>query len=361
MTSILAEQPFQTLAIGSLPRDQWVYDLVTDRGLGRVGERESERLLDRAVPGVIRMQERAGLDFVSDGEWRRNSYLDIIVEAVDGFERGLIPPREFSTSTLPAVVDKVQQRRPLVAPSAEFLVEHADARTIVSVPSPHTIGLKFWSAEHSRAAYETPEECVQDFIPIVRDEIRLLADLGVDAVQIDEPWLASLTNPAYLAAEGISDLDRELESSVAAINAVVEGLDTVPISVHVCGHTATVPGADPGPWKPLLDALGRMKVERFTLAFAGPNLDGFRDLEDFPADKVIGLGVLDTATSPIESSGEVVDRVEMAMRYISTERITLNSDCGFAPSARNRRSLDQVYQRLSAMSQAARLLRERYA
>lgn len=361
MTSILAEPLFPAVAIGSLPRDQWVYDLVTDSGLGQVDEEESERLFDRAVPGAIRMQERAGLDFVSDGEWRRNSYLDVVVEAIDGFERGLIPPREFSTSTLPAVVGKVQQRRPLVARSAEFLVEHSDARTIVSVPSPHTIGKKFWSATHSRAAYESPEECVRDIIPIVRDEVRLLADLGVDAVQIDEPWLASLANPAYLAAESISDLDRELESSVAAINAVVDGLDTVPISVHVCGHSATDLGADPRPWKPLLDALGRMNVERFTLAFAGPNLDGFRVLEDFPANKVIGLGVLDTASSRVESPGEVVDRVEMAMAYISPERITLNSDCGFAPSARNRRSLDQVYQRLSAMSQTARLLRERHA
>ena len=360
MTNNLGDTPFQTLAVGSLPRDQWVFDLITDRGLGRVDEEESERLLDRAVPGAIRMQERAGLDFVSDGEWRRNSYLDVIVEAVDGLERGLIPPREFSTSALPAVVGKVQQRRPLVARSAEFLVEHADARTIVSVPSPRTIGEKFWSATHSRAAYETPEECVQDIIPIIRDEIRLLASLGVDAIQIDEPWLASLANPAYLAAEGISDLDGALESSVEAINAVVEGLNTVPISVHVCGHSPTVPGADPGPWKPLLDALGLMDVERFTLAFAGPNLDGFRVLEDFPADKVLGLGVLDTASSHIESPGEVVDRVEMAMKYVPPERITLNSDCGFAPSARNRRSLDEVYHRLSAMSQAARLLRERH-
>lgn len=247
-----------------------------------------------------------------------------------------------------------------MARSAEFLVQRADAKTIVSVPSPHTIGRKFWSAEHSRTAYETPEECVEDIVPIVRDEIRLLADLGVDAVQIDEPWLASMANPAYLAAEGISDLDRELESTVAAINAVVDGLDSVPISVHVCGHSATVPGADPGPWKPLLDALGRMNVERFTLAFAGPNIDGFRVLEDFPADKIIGLGVLDTATTDIESPDEVVDRVETAMNYIPPERITLNSDCGFAPSARNRRSLDLVYQRLVAMSKAASLLRERH-
>jgi 5-methyltetrahydropteroyltriglutamate--homocysteine methyltransferase len=350
--------PFQTVAVGSLPRDQWVYDLVTDRREGRVSESESDRLLDRAVPAAIRMQERAGLDFVSDGEWRRLNYLDVIVDAVDGLQRGLIPPREFSTSTLPAVVSRLRQRSPLVAHSAEFLVKHAEQKTIVSVPSPHTIGKNFWSADHSREAYGTPEECIQDVIPIIRAEIQRLGDLGVDAIQIDEPWLASLANPAFRAAEGILDLDRELESNVAAINAVVEGIDTVPISVHVCGYSPTAPGSVFRNWSPLFDALGLMEVERFTLAFAGPNLDGFRVLEDFPEDKILGLGVLDTAVSRIELTDEIVDRAQSAMRYVPPERITLNSDCGFAPSARNRGSLDQVYQRLSAMSGAARVLRE---
>jgi len=358
VTNLHSKTPFQTLAVGSLPRDQWIYDLVTDRGLGRVSESESERLLDRAVPGAIRMQERAGLDFVSDGEWRRLNYLDVIVEAVDGLQRGLIPPREFSTSTLPAVVSRLKQRSLLVAHSAEFLVNHAEEKTIVSVPSPHTIGKKFWSADHSREAYDTPEECVQDVIPIIRAEIQRLVDLGVDAIQIDEPWLASLANPAFQAAEGILDLDLELESNVAAINAVVEGLDAVPISVHVCGYSPTTPGSDFRNWSPLFDALGLMDVERFTLAFVGPNLDGFRVLEDFPEDKILGLGVLDTAVSRIERPGELVDSAQSAMKYVPPERITLNSDCGFAPSARNRGSLDQVYGRFSAMSDAAQILRE---
>lgn len=101
-----------------------------------------------------------------------------------------------------------------------------------------------------------------------------------------------------------------------------------------------------------------MNVERFTLALAGPNLDVFRVLEDFPQDKILGLGVLDTAVSRIERPDEIVDRAQSAMKYVPPERITLNSDCGFAPSARNRGSLDQVYGRLSAMSDAARVLQE---
>lgn len=183
MTDLDRAPPFQTLGVGSLPRDQCV----------------------------------------SDGEWRRINYLDVIVEAVYGLQRGLIPTREFSTSTVPAVVSRLKQRSPLVAHSAEFLVKHAEQKTIVSVPSPHTIGKNFWSADHSPEVYDTPEEYVQDVIPIIRAEIRRLVDLGVDAIQIDEVWLASLANPAFRTAEGILDLDREMESNVAAINAVVKG------------------------------------------------------------------------------------------------------------------------------------------
>lgn len=318
MTDLDRAPPFQTLGVGSLPRDQCV----------------------------------------SDGEWRRINYLDVIVEAVYGLQRGLIPTREFSTSTVPAVVSRLKQRSPLVAHSAEFLVKHAEQKTIVSVPSPHTIGKNFWSADHSPEVYDTPEEYVQDVIPIIRAEIRRLVDLGVDAIQIDEVWLASLANPAFRTAEGILDLDREMESNVAAINAVVKDMDAVPISVHVCGYSPTTPESDFRNWSPLFDALELMNVERFTLALAGPNLDVFRVLEDFPQDKILGLGVLDTAVSRIERPDEIVDRAQSAMKYVPPERITLNSDCGFAPSARNRGSLDQVYGRLSAMSDAARVLQE---
>ena len=354
------EALFPTMVVGSLPRPRWVHDLVEDRKTGRTGEKEAERLLDSAIPWAIRMQERAGVDYVSDGEWRRDTYLNVFVDAVDGFQRDLIPPGPTSTSALPAVVSRLVPRKAIAFREASFLREHADARTMVAVPSPQTIGLKMWSPEHSEPAYRTAEELMEACIPIIRREIGDLARLGVDAVQIDDPWLASLGDPAYIEKEGITDVERLLDLSVAGVNGATEGIEGPLLSVHVCGHSPTSHGGYEGHYDLLFNALGRMNVDRLTMAFAGPDPRGFRVLADFPDDKVLGLGVVMPWESRVETPEEVMARGERALEFIPKERITLNPDCGFAPSARNRGDLDTVYLKLRAMCEGARLLREKY-
>ena len=195
---------FATMVVGSLPRPQWVRDLIEDRKAGLVSEAEADRLLDDAVPSAVHMQERAGLDFVSDGEWRRESYVKVFADSVGGFAPDLIEieaPRG-SGLAYPAVVSKLEPRRPIAADEARFLRPRTGRKVIVAVPSPYTIGRRMWSPAHSKRAYPTSEEFMEACIPIVREEIRELERLGVDAVQIDEPWLALLVDPAYREREG---------------------------------------------------------------------------------------------------------------------------------------------------------------
>ena len=339
---------FPTMVVGSLPRDQWVVDTIEDRNSGRIDENKANRLLDGAVVAAIRMQERAGLDYVSDGELRRNNYLKIFNEAVDGFASDLIPPGPFETSTLPAVVSRL-------VPSW-----HMAARILVALPSPQTIGRHMWSPEHSASAYSTAEALMEACIPIIREEIQELARLGVDAIQLDEPALGRVADPAYRQAKGIADIERELDLYVQSVNRATEGIEGVSLSVHVCGWSPTGRESSSGDHDIVFRALGKMNVHRFTVAFAGPNIAGFEFLEDFPEDKVLGLGVIATGESRIESPEDVVARTERAMRFVPKERIALNPDCGFSPSIRNRRNLDEVYMRLRAMCRGAELLRERH-
>ena len=357
----LRKRLFPTFVIGSLPRDQWVVDVVESVSSGG-GDRDlADRLLDDAVLYAIRLQEQAGLDFVSDGEWRRNSYLRVFVDAVDGYELDALPPRRFSTSPLPAVVSRIEQRASLSVRAARFLKENARARTVVALPSPYTIGGKMWSAERSAAAYADPEEAMEACVPVINKELKALAALGVDAVQLDEPWLCDVPNPAYRQAEGIGDVDRELDLYLRSVNGAVEGVEGVSLAVHVCGHTSpATPESDAWRYGPLLEALGRMNVDRFTIAMAGPNVAGFEVLAEFPPDKTLGLGVVGTLGHERETSRQVVERVETAMEFVPKERIALNPDCGFAPLTRNRRDLDEVYLRLRTMCEAAEMLRERY-
>ena len=362
MTTVPGNVPFSTFVVGSLPRPQWVRDLVEDRKAGRVTEAEATRLLDDAVPSAVRMQERAGLDFVSDGEWRRESYVKVFAEAVDGFEEDLLAGGSSSFSALPypAVVSRLEQRRPIAASEVAFLREHTASKTTVAVPSPHTLARRMWSAEHSTGAYPTREEFMEACIPIVHNEIKELAGLGAEAVQLDDPWLALLVDPTYREREGIADVDREIELSVRSVNGATEGIDDVFLSVHLCHAHFDRRHSTRGPYDLVVGALGRMNVDRFAMEFATPDAGGIAVLRDFPDDKVLGLGVIDHTDTHVETPEEVVARVERAMELVPAERITLNPDCGFAPSSANPMDFDEAYLKLRAMCEGARILRDRY-
>ena len=353
---------FQTLVVGSLPRPQWLRDLIDDRSRARVSEEQADRLLDDAIPLAIRMQERAGLDFVSDGEWRRESYVKVFAEAVDGFQRDLIRGggSQFSNIAYPAVVSRLIPKRPIAAGEARFLQEHTDSRITVAIPSPYTIGRRMWSREHSTSAYATREEFMEACVPIVRNEIGELARLGVDAIQLDDPWLALLVDPDYCQWQGITDIEREIELSVRCVNGATDGATGTLLSVHLCHAHFDRRHSTRGPYDLIIEALGRMNVQRFAMELATPDAGGVEVLRRFPEDKLLGLGVIDHTDTHVETPQEVVARVERAMEYVPKERITLNPDCGFSPSSVNPMDFDEAYMKLSAMCQGARLLRDRY-
>lgn len=363
MVALLADTLFPTIVVGSLPRPQWIMELIEDRKLGRVGEAEARLLLDAAIPSAVRMQERAGLDYVSDGEWRRESYVKVFADAVNGFRPDLIPSGGPRASSLryPAVVSRVSPGRPIALDEARFLKRRARGKVTVAIPSAYTIGRRMWSAEHSSSAYPTREEFMEACVPIVRREVQGLIALGVDAVQLDDPWLALLVDPAYREREGITDTDHEIALSVKCVNDTVEGIEGALLSVHLChAHFARRHGTK-GPYDLIIEALGDMKVHRFAMELATPDAGGVGVLRRFPRDKVLGLGVIDHTDTHVETPEEVVARVERAMELVPKERITLNPDCGFSPSSVNPMDFDEAYLKLKAMCQGARLLRERYA
>ena len=353
---------FPTMVVGSLPRPHWVRDLIEDRKSGRLAADEADRLLDDAVPLAIQMQERAGLDYVSDGEWRRESYVKVFTEAVDGFQADVVRDTiRLSSPAYPAVVSRLAQRRSIAGAEAAFLKEHSTVRTIVAVPSPYTIGRRMWTQEQSASAYASREEFMEACVPILRRELQDLAAMGVDAVQLDDPWLALLVDPEYRQRQGIDDVDREIELCVRCVNGVTQGLDNLFISLHLCHAHFDRRHATRGPYDLIIGALGRMSVRRFAMEFATPDAGGVGVLRDFPEDKILGLGVIDHTDPHVETPEEVAGRAEAAMEFVPKERITLNPDCGFSPSSVNPMDLDEAYLKLRAMCEGARLLRERHS
>ncbi|MBI4305526.1 MAG: cobalamin-independent methionine synthase II family protein [Chloroflexi bacterium] len=353
------DQLFQTYVVGSLPRPRWVRDVIEDRRDGRLSTQDADRLLDSAIPSAIAMQERAGLTYVSDGEWRRESYIKVFSEHVDGFKLEAVP----SVSRVvkePAVVNPLRQRSPLAADAARFLVKATSQKSIVAIPSPYILGWRTWHAEYSKTAYPTREEYMEACVPILQSEMRALADAGVDHIQIDEPWLLMLVDPEHRKRIGATDMEKQIELCVKMVNAVTEAAGDVPTSMHLCHAHFNRQRYSEGGYEPIIDALGEIKVKRFAMEFAAPQSHGVDVLARFPKSKILGLGVIDHCDAQVEDPSTVVARVEAALKYVPPARVTLNPDCGFSPSTQNPMNFDEAYLKLASMCKAAEILRERH-
>jgi 5-methyltetrahydropteroyltriglutamate--homocysteine methyltransferase len=226
---------FPTTVIGSMPRPQYVKDLLA--AAPRQGQPDPawQRRLDDAVRYVIGMQEQAGIDIISDGEWRRESYVDIIAEVMNGFrwvQRDVFAYHQ-------VVCERMTPRRPgAIAAEARFLKENTGRHVKVCLPSPYLIGQRMWEPAHSAAAYPTRDEFCAELVPILRAELLAVRAVGVDVIQLDEPHLCVLVDPQVRAQ--FADPEAEMRKAVDWINAIVAPADSPTASgegtlaVHLC-------------------------------------------------------------------------------------------------------------------------------
>ncbi len=354
--SSMEATPFPTTVIGSLPRPAWVLDIILDRKAGRIQEQDAAPLLDRAIESSIALQERAGLDEITDGEWRRESYVKVFAERVRGFGSDL----HDSGMPYPAVVAPIEYYRPLVLQELRFLRARTTRRVKITLPAPYIIGRRMWHPDHSKKAYPTREGLMEACVPILREEIEALRAAGADTVQLDEPWLSTMVDPAFRRREGIDHPSVEMDRCVDLVNQVLDGFDDLATGMHLChAHFDRRHGTE-GPYGPIMPALQKVRVDTISMEYATPVAGGMDSLAQFPENVRLGLGCIDHCDPKVETPDEVVKRVEGAMRHVDESRITLHPDCGFAPSAQNPMNLDEAYRKLKVMCQAAQVLREKY-
>lgn len=354
----MANALFPTTVIGSLPRPAWVREVILDRKAGRLSEEEADRLLDRAIESALLMQERAGLEEVTDGEWRRESYVKVFAERVRGFQADLNPSGGLP---YPAVVAPIAYHRPIAAQEIEFVRPRTGRRVKATLPAPYIIGRRMWHPEHSKAAYPTREKLMADCVPVLRQEIEAVRAAGADTVQLDEPWLSTLVDPGFREKEGVTDVRYEMDLCADLINQTLDGIEGIETGMHLCHAHFDHKHATEGPYDLIMPALARVRVGTIFMEYATPAAGGLASLARFPEHVRLGLGCIDHCDRRVETPEEVVARVEEAVRYVDRGRITLHPDCGFSPSVQNPMDLDEAYLKLRAMCQAAELLRERYA
>jgi 5-methyltetrahydropteroyltriglutamate--homocysteine methyltransferase len=364
----LANLPlFPTAVIGSLPRPAWLLDLLQDYLAGHCTRQEWNQACDQAIPFAVAMQETAGIDILTDGEWRREGYFQVFYERVRGFQPDLIQGR---TRMWPAPVETLRREEPIVADGVPLLRRLTRRAVKVTLPSAYVILRRFYSLEHSARVYPTREHFLRSVEEILVAEARDILDMGADCIQFDDPMLGYFVDPKYREQRSehwgtgqFADVAEELKLGIDSANRMAGQLRQcgARVILHVCRGNIERRSDAQGDFGNIWATLCRAEVDELALEFAMPGAGSTDVLATLPRNLRLGFGCVDVRCQEIESPETIVARVRRALQHVPAERLTLNPDCGFAPSGNNPIPLDEPYLKLKSLGEAARLLRQEFA
>lgn len=340
----MTEARLLTTVVGSYPQPDWLVDrdaLFKSRvprvrlpSMWRIADAHLEQAQDDATLVAIRDMERAGVDIISDGEIRRESYSNRFATALDGIDLerpGEVVSGSGTSTPVPRVVGPIRRTRPVQVRDVEFLRANTDRRIKVTVPGPFTL-----AQQAQNEFYPDRESLAMDYAICVNQEVKALFAAGADVVQLDEPWVR--TNP-----------EAARQYAVPAINRALEDVDG-PTALHLCfGYAAVVEGKPSG--YAFLTELENSVVGQISIEAAQPQLD-LSVLKAF-ATKTIILGVLDLGDMTIEAPEAIAARIRQALQVLPPERLMLAPDCGMKYLPR-----EVAYRKLRAMTLGAAIVRE---
>lgn len=331
-----------TTVVGSMPQPEWLVDRTTlsHHGVPRVHAHDIWRIpppfleaaQDDATILAIREMEQVGIDIVTDGEIRRESYSNrfaLALEGVDAVHPGALHRQDRVTS-VPRVVGRIRRRRAVERRDAEFLVRNTDRATKITLPGPFTL-----SQQVMNAFYTDEAEMAMDYAAAVNEELRDLKAAGVDVVQLDEPWVR--TAPEKATHWGI-----------AAINRALAGIEG-PTVVHLCFGYAAVVGEKPSAYT-FLPQLADCIAQQISIEAAQPRLD-LGVLAEL-APKTILLGVLDLGDPAVETAETVAARMRAGLRHVAAERLVAAPDCGMKYLSR-----ETAFGKLKSLAEGAATVR----
>ena len=328
--------------IGSLLRPAYLKDARQAWQAGRLSTPEFKQIEDRAVNEAVTLQEAAGLDVVTDGEMRRLIFTGTLTEAVDGITatpaatmhwHGSTPEEDFTFQIEVAVTGKLRRRRSLATEEFAYARGKAHKPLKLTLPSPLMLAL-WWSPEHSTAAYTDPFTLFADAVDILRQEVRELAGLGCQYIQIDAPELATLVDDSQRQAlyetRGISTA-RMLGEGIEMLNAIADA-PGVTFGLHLCRGNNQGRWVSQGGYEVISKQVFQRatKYDVFLLEYDDWRSGSFAPLADIARDKRIVLGLISTKQNVIEPTEGIIARIEEASRYFPREQLALSTQCGFA-------------------------------
>jgi 5-methyltetrahydropteroyltriglutamate--homocysteine methyltransferase len=335
--------PLPTMIVGSLPQPDWLIDRerlghqfpprVRSRELWRVAPQFLQEAQDDATLVAVRAQDEAGLDIVTDGEIRRESYSNHFATALEGLDLehpGTVRNRSGVDIPVPRVTGPIRRPAPVQVDDVRFLRAHTDRTIKMTVPGPFTMAQQAQN-EH----YADGRALALAYADVVGQEIADLFAAGADIVQVDEPWLQA--RPDVARQYGAEALTRAVAGAAG------------PVHVHLCFGYAAMVSQRPAGYS-FLPELADTPVDAVSVETAQSRLDpaALRPL----LGKGVALGVLDLSTPEVESPETIADRVRRALDSVDVDRLLLSSDCGLKYLPRS-----SAAGKMRALAQAAALLR----
>lgn len=334
-----------TTVVGSYPQPTWLVDLdrlkdhivprVRADDIWRVKPEQLAEAQDDATLVAIRDMERAGIDIISDGEVRRESYSNHFVMGLDGID--IDSPAKVEAMPghwveIPRVAGAIRRLGPVEVDAMKFLRANTDRAAKITLPGPFTL-----SQQAHNEFYEDDETMAMAFAAVINEEALALQAAGADVIQIDEPWLRR--DPAAASRYGIKAINRAFQNI------------TVTKAIHLCfGYAFVAPGQKPKTY-PFLEQLAATIVDHISVEAAQPQLD-LGSLHKLTG-KTIMLGVLDLSAAQAETPATVASRLRAALEFIPADRLVAAPDCGMKYMTRR-----LAFDKLSAMAHGAAMVRD---
>jgi len=360
------KSPDRAEHVGSLLRPPKLLQARAAFAEGRLHPDQLREVEDRAILDVIEKQGAAGLDRITDGEFRRGSWLTDMADAVEGFVRDRVvldwkgPGGGPEVSSANAVGAKLRKTRHLTAHEIPLLLQTSTRPFKVTLPAPSNFVVCSYRPGLTEMFYSTRNELLKELTAILRDEVRRLVSQGVTYIQFDAPYYTHYLDPqhrAQMQAEG-RDPDQELAEGIAGDNAALADVprNRITVAAHLCRGNSRGRWFTEGGYDVIAERLfGSLNVDRFLLEFDDQRSGGFDPLRWVPAGKSVVLGLVTTKDATLESQDALRRRINEAARYIPLERLAISPQCGFASvAAGNLLSIDQQWRKLALVADTAR-------
>jgi 5-methyltetrahydropteroyltriglutamate--homocysteine methyltransferase len=338
---------FPTTLVGSYPQPEWLIDRkklagrfpprVRARELWRIPEAFLREAQDDATLLAIQAQEAAGLDIITDGETRRESYSNRFATALEGVDidnPGTALDRSGHPNPVPRIVGKIRRKHPVEVEDLLFLKANTSKKTKITVPGPFTM-----AQQAQNDFYKSEEEAAMDYAAAVNEEIRDLFAAGADIVQVDEPYMQA--RPEKARQFGLKALNRALDNNVGET------------AVHICFGYAAIIHQRPSGYSFLPEFAG-CSCRQVSIETAQSQLD-CAVLSSLSTKKIM-VGCIDLSDMTVETPQKVVERIKRALKYMKPENVIVAPDCGMKYLPR-----EVAFGKMRAMVEGAKLLRAEYA